>query len=57
MKHGLSQSVLEQFGRMLNEFDAAAALGIEGRNRHMGATAQLRLLATEIARDADPAHG
>jgi hypothetical protein len=35
---------------MLDEFDAAVALGIEGRNKHMGATAQLRLLATEVAR-------
>ena len=50
VKHGLSESVLEQFGRMLDEFDAAVALGIEGRSKHMGATAQLRLLATEIAR-------
>jgi len=50
VKHGLSESVLEQFGRMLDEFDAAVALGIEGRSKHMGATAQLRFLAVEIAR-------
>ena len=47
-KHGLSESVLVQFGRMLDEFDAAVALGIEGRTKHMGATAQLRLLAIEV---------
>jgi hypothetical protein len=50
VKHGLSESVLEQFGRMLDEFDAAVALGIEGRTKHMGATAELRLVAAEIAR-------
>jgi hypothetical protein len=49
-KHGLSESVLEQFGRLLDEFDAAVTLGIEGRTKHMGATAQLRLLAVEVAR-------
>jgi hypothetical protein len=50
VKHGLSESVLEQFGRQLDEFDAAVALGIDGRSRHMGATAELRRLGVEIAR-------
>ncbi len=49
-KHGLSESVLGQLGRMLDEFDAAVALGIEGRTKHMGATAQLRLLGIEVGR-------
>lgn len=53
----LSESVLEQFGRLLDEFDAAVALGIEGRNKHIGATAQLRLLAVEIARTVRVMHG
>ena len=50
MKHGLSESVLEQFGRQLDEFDAVVAQGIDGRSRHMGATAELRRLGVEIAR-------
>jgi hypothetical protein len=50
VKHGLSESVLEQFGRLLDEFDVAVALGIAGRSRHMGATAELRRLGVEIAR-------
>ncbi len=50
VKYGLSDSVLEQFGRMLDEFDAAVTLGNEGRTRHMGATAELRQVALEIGR-------
>ena len=50
VKRGLSESVLVQFGRLLDEFDAAVALGIDGRSRHMGATAELRRLGVEIAR-------
>jgi hypothetical protein len=50
VKHGLSESVLAQFGRQLDEFDAAVVLGIEGRRRHVGATAELHRLGVEIAR-------
>ena len=50
IKHGLSASVLEQLGQLLDEFDAALALGNEGRTTHRGATAELRAVASEIVR-------
>jgi hypothetical protein len=49
-RHGLSASVLEQFGQMLDQFDAAAALGNDGRTAHVGATRELRAVAQEIVR-------
>jgi hypothetical protein len=49
-KHGLSASVLEQFGQMLDQFDTAVALGNDGRTAHVGATRELRAVAQEIAR-------
>jgi hypothetical protein len=33
VKHGLAESVLEQFGRMLEQFDAAVVLGTTGGPR------------------------
>jgi hypothetical protein len=50
VKHGLSPSVLEEFVRMLDQFDEAVGLGIEGRTAHVGATRELRAVATEIVR-------
>jgi hypothetical protein len=49
-KHGLSASVLEQFGQMLDQFDAAVALGNDGRTAHIGATRDLQAVAQEIVR-------
>ena len=49
-KHGLAQSVLDEFVQMLDQFDAAVALGIEGRTAHVGATRELRAVASEIVR-------
>jgi hypothetical protein len=48
-KYGLSEAVLELFDRMLDEFDAAFELGLDGRTAHKGATKQLKALATEIS--------
>jgi hypothetical protein len=48
-KHGLSESVLALFAELLNQFDAAVALGANGRTTHKGATRQLQVLATELA--------
>jgi hypothetical protein len=48
VKYGLAQSVLEQFGTMLDQFDAALALGNDGRAAHIGATRELRAVASEI---------
>ena len=49
-KYGLAQSVLDEFVQMLDQFDAAVALGIEGRTAHVGATRELRAVASEIQR-------
>ena len=49
-KYGLAQSVLDQFVQMLDQFDAAVALGIEGRTAHVGATRELQAVASEIFR-------
>jgi hypothetical protein len=48
VKHGLAESVLEQFGRMLEQFDAAVVLGNNGRAAHVGATRELQSVASEI---------
>jgi hypothetical protein len=49
-KYGLSDSVLDEFVRKLDEFDAAVALGNDGRTGHIGATRELKSVATEIVR-------
>jgi hypothetical protein len=49
-KYGLSESVLEVYGQLLSEFEAAVRLGDEGRATHKGATTQLRALAQEAGR-------
>ena len=49
-KHGLSQSVLDQFVQMLDQFDLAVALGNDGRTVHVGATRELRAVSSEIVR-------
>ena len=49
-KYGLSQSVLDEFIVMLDQFDAAVVLGHEGLAEHIGATRDLRSLAREIVR-------
>ncbi len=49
-KHGLSQSVLDEFVQMLDQFDAAVALGNDGRTAHVGATRELRAVSSEIVR-------
>jgi hypothetical protein len=49
-RYGLSQSVLDEFVQMIDQFEAAMALGHEGRTAHVGATRELRALGTEIVR-------
>jgi hypothetical protein len=46
-KYGLSDAVMEVYAQLLNQFDTAVKLGIDGRARHTGATKQLRALALE----------
>jgi hypothetical protein len=48
IKHGLSESVLNELTVLLDEFDAAVTLGVTGRNAHMGATAELEEIAKQI---------
>ena len=50
VKHGLSESVLVEFERMLDQFDAAMRLGAEGRVRHTAATRELVALTKEAGR-------
>jgi hypothetical protein len=50
VKHGLSESVLVEFERMLDQFDAAMRLGAEGRMRHTAATRELETLRKEAGR-------
>ena len=47
VQHGLSASVLAQFGESLDEFDAAMALGGTGRTLHTAATRELDALTKE----------
>jgi len=50
LKYSLSQSVLDEFLQKLDEFDAAIALGNEGRTAHIGATREIGSVAREIVR-------
>jgi hypothetical protein len=50
LKHGLSQPVMNEFVQTLDQFDAAVALGNEGRTAHVGATREIKGVAGEIAR-------
>ena len=50
IKHGLATSVLEEFVVLLDQFDAAVALGNTGRTAHMGATAELSAVGAGIVR-------
>lgn len=46
-KFGLSEAVLEVFGQLLDQFDAAVKVGSDGRAAHTGATKRLQALAME----------
>jgi hypothetical protein len=50
VKHGLSESVLVEFGRQLDEFDAAVKRGLDGRTGHTAATRELAGLTLEVGR-------
>lgn len=50
VKYGLSESVLVEFSRLLDEFDAAVKLGVEGRTAHKAATRELDALTIEVGR-------
>jgi hypothetical protein len=50
VKHGLSESVLAEFGSLMNEWDAAVRLGSVGRMIHTAATRELDTLTMDAAR-------
>jgi hypothetical protein len=50
VKHGLSEAVLLEFERQLDEFDAVIRLGLEGRLVHTAATRELKALSLEVRR-------
>jgi hypothetical protein len=47
-RYGLSESVLAQFGVLLDQLDAALKLGKEGRTARKGATLELRQVSRQI---------
>jgi len=57
VKHGLSESVLEEFGRLLDQLDEAVVLSHEGRAAHIGATRDLKAGALEIVRTVQVMNG
>jgi hypothetical protein len=48
VKHGLSETVLGALTKALDEFDAAAEQGAQGRLAHVGASADLDAVADEV---------
>jgi hypothetical protein len=48
VKHGLVESVLDNLDQALDQFDAAVEQGTEGRQAHVGASAELKAVADEV---------
>ncbi|HET6578280.1 MAG TPA: hypothetical protein VFG66_08155 [Gemmatimonadales bacterium] len=48
VKHGLVDTVLDDLGHALDQFDAAVEHGTRGRQAHVGASAELRAVADEV---------
>jgi hypothetical protein len=48
VKHGLPETVLDNLMQALDQFDAAVEQGLEGRQAHVGASAELRSVADEV---------
>ncbi len=48
LKHGLAQSVLDDLVTMVDRFEQAVLHGVEARRQHVGATADLKILADKI---------
>lgn len=46
--HGLVEKVLDDLNQAIEKFDAAVEQGAQGRRAHVGASAELETLATEI---------
>ena len=50
VKYGLAESVLAQFVELIDEFDEAMTLGMNGRAKHIAATEELQAVANGIVR-------
>jgi hypothetical protein len=48
LKHGLAQSVLDDLVAMVDRFEQAVLQGVEARRQHVGATADLDMIADKI---------
>ena len=48
VKHGLAEPVLDSLVAMLERFDQAVMQGVQGRRQHVGASADLDIVADEI---------
>jgi hypothetical protein len=48
VKHGLAETVLDNLMHALDQFDAAVEQRLEGRQAHVGASAELRSVADEV---------
>lgn len=48
VKHGLVEKVLEDLGQTLDQFDDAVEQGTQGRQTHVGASAELETVADEV---------
>jgi len=45
--YGLSESMLELFGQLVDQFEVAVKVGTDARGQHAGATRELRVLSKE----------
>jgi hypothetical protein len=57
LRHGLDEQVLDDFARSLDRFDGAVALGHQGRQKHVAATAALRRVASAVVRAVEVMDG
>ena len=57
IRHGLLDSVLESLSQTLDQFDQAVEQGTDGRRTHVGASAELDVLAEELSQTVRLMHG
>jgi hypothetical protein len=57
VQYGLADTVLESLARALEDFDRAVELGMQGREAHVGASAELDVVADEVVAIVKGMHG
>jgi hypothetical protein len=57
VKHGLSETVLQDLIQLLDEFDLVVEQGTQGRAAHVGASAELDNVAAEVVQIVDVMDG